>query len=94
MVKKVFMTLVTIVACVVLGALILNTVLPNTAIAMVDATEDMIYNATGMSFNMNGNSKVGGTNDTGKYDSDVNNAGNADEKDGKVKGFKSGTTTP
>lgn len=58
-VKKVFMTLVTIVACVIIGALVLNTLLPNVATSMVDATENMLYKATGISMDWNGNGKFG-----------------------------------
>ena len=43
------------VACVVVGALVLNVLLPNVSSTLVDALEQMVYNATGMSFNWNGN---------------------------------------
>lgn len=61
-VAGIFKTLIIIVACVAIGALVLNILLPNVAVALVDATEDMIFKATKMSFNFNGNTHVGGTN--------------------------------
>ena len=59
-VAGIFKTLIIIVACVAIGALVLNILLPNVAVALVDATEDMIFKATKMSFNFNGNTHVGG----------------------------------
>ena len=53
-VKKIFITLIVIVLCVMIGALLLNVLFPNAAKALVNATENMIYNATGMSFDFNG----------------------------------------
>lgn len=58
-VKKIFITLITIVACVMIGALVLNVLLPNVATTLVNSAESMIYNATGMSFDFNGDGVVG-----------------------------------
>lgn len=55
-VKKIFITLIIIVACVIIGALVLNKLVPNATTALVDAVEGQIYNATGMTFDFNGNS--------------------------------------
>lgn len=60
-VKKIFITLITIVALVVVGALILNVILPNTATSIVDTVEDQIYNATKISLDLNGNGNGGST---------------------------------
>lgn len=60
-IKKIFIILISIVACVIIGALILNILLPNTARAIVNAVEDNIYKATGMQFDFNGDGQ-GGTN--------------------------------
>lgn len=84
----IFKTLITIVACVVLGAFALNILMPNAAKSLVNATEGMIYNATGMSFDFNGDDLYGAeaANQGGKYDGvggDVKN-GNVG---GAVKGF-------
>lgn len=59
-VKKIFTVLIVMVACVMIGALVLNILLPNVATSIVDALEQMVFNATGMQFDWNGN-KSGGT---------------------------------
>ncbi len=64
-VKKIFIVLITIVACVIIGAFTLNILLPNVTTSIVDATEDMVHNATGMSFDWNGNGNDGATAGTG-----------------------------
>ena len=58
-VKKIFMTLITIVCCVIVGALILNVLLPNVTNSLIFAAEDMVRNATGMSFDFNGDGTTG-----------------------------------
>ena len=59
-VKKIFIVLITVVVCIVLGAFVLNIVMPNTVAQVVNSVEDGIYNATGLSFNFNGDDKAGG----------------------------------
>ena len=54
-VSKIFITLIIIVACVAIGALVLNILLPNVTTTLVDAVENMIYQATKLSFDFNGN---------------------------------------
>ena len=75
-VKKIFVILITIVACVIIGALVLNIILPNTATALVNATEDQIYRASGLQFDLNGDGNVGSKDDTydAVEDSDVDDA--------------------
>lgn len=58
-VKKIFTVLIVMVACVMIGALVLNVLLPNVADTAVDAMEGMVYNATGMTFDWNGNGNAG-----------------------------------
>ena len=58
-VKKIFMILIGVVACVVIGALVLNVLLPNATKSMINAVEGQIFNATGMSFDFNGDGTVG-----------------------------------
>jgi hypothetical protein len=53
-VKKIFILLITIVACVMVGALILNVLMPNVTGAMVNSVEHMVFSATGMNFDFNG----------------------------------------
>ena len=56
-VKKIFMTLIVIVMCVILGAFLINILLPNVTQQVVNATETSIFNATGMKFDFNGDGK-------------------------------------
>lgn len=58
-VKKIFITLVVIVACVMIGALVLNVLLPNVTKSLINSTEDMIYKATKMDFDFNGDGDTG-----------------------------------
>lgn len=58
-VRKIFTVLVTIVVCVIIGAFAINTLMPNTVKTVINATEDMIFNATGMAFDFNGDGDVG-----------------------------------
>lgn len=60
-VKKIFTVLIIMVACVMIGALVLNVLLPNVATSIVDALEQMVFNATGMQFDWNGNGAGGST---------------------------------
>lgn len=58
-VKKIFMTLITVVAMVMIGAFVLNLILPNASKALVNSVEQMIFNATGMSFDFNADGQAG-----------------------------------
>lgn len=58
-VGKIFKVLIVIVVCVMLGAVVINVLVPNATEALVDATEGMIYKATGLSFDFNGNGTAG-----------------------------------
>ena len=60
-VKKIFVILITIVACVAIGALVLNILMPNAVTQVVNATENMIYKATGIEFDFNGDGVTGST---------------------------------
>lgn len=60
-VQKIFMTLIIVVACVILGAFVLNALLPNVIAGMSNSAESMLKNATGMSFDVNGDGQVGTT---------------------------------
>lgn len=53
-VKKIFIILITIVACVILGALVLNVLMPNVVTQVVNAVEQSIYSGTGISMDLNG----------------------------------------
>jgi hypothetical protein len=85
-VRKIFVVLVTIVACVIIGALVLNVLLPNVTTGIINAAEDMIFNATGMSFDFNGDSDGGEATD-GSYDASITDGGDAESITGGVTGF-------
>lgn len=70
-VKKIFTVLIVMVACVMIGALVLNILLPNVATTVVDALEGMVHNATGMTFDWNGNGTTGDSGGT-TYTDNVN----------------------
>lgn len=83
-VKKIFIILITIVACVILGAFVLNTLMPNTVTTMINSTEDMIFKATSMKFDLNGDGTAGSGGDktyTGTQDDEKV------EQGGNVEGF-------
>lgn len=84
-VKKIFTVLIVMVACVVVGALVLNVLLPNVSSSLVDALETMVFNATGMKFDWNGNGNTGGTNTvdfTGNMNDEAGQAGAKGNEDG------------
>ncbi len=66
-VKKIFIMLITIVACVILGAFVLNVLMPNVVTTVVNSVENMIYNASGLKldFNGDGTANISGTKDQG-----------------------------
>ena len=90
-VKKIFTVLIVMVGCVVVGALVLNVLLPNVSSSLVDALEGMVYNATGMSFDWNGNGKGAGTGSNRQYDDGMNSeqdeTGTLGGKDNGVSGL-------
>ncbi|MBR1454026.1 MAG: hypothetical protein IJ593_05225 [Lachnospiraceae bacterium] len=68
----------------------LNILLPNVATALVNAIEDMIYRATKISFNFNGDNDPGGTS-TGTYQAQNSQNANDPAHGGVgVDGFTSG----
>ena len=62
MVKKIFVTLITIVLLVMMGAFLLNKVAPNVMAGVSNAAEQQLYKATGISLNFNGDDYAGGAN--------------------------------
>ena len=62
-VKGIFVTLITIVGCVIIGAFVLNTLLPNVTTTLINSAESMIQNATSLEFDFNGDG-VGANQDT------------------------------
>lgn len=84
-VKKIFTVLIVMVACVVVGALVLNVLLPNVSSSLVDALETMVFNATGMKFDWNGNGNIGGEN-TVDFTDGMNNENSQAGAKGNEKG--------
>ena len=94
-VAKIFKILIIVVACVIIGALVLNVLLPNTTGALVDAVEDNIYKGTGMKFDLNGNANAGNNNATNDYstgayvNNSVDQSSNTDQADSsEVEGWQ------
>lgn len=86
-VQGIFKTLVILVCCIVLGAMVLNIFLPNVVTQLSKVVEDSIFKGTGMSFDFNGDGKGGGANASNSY-TDTTNGGDFDtELNGKVEGF-------
>lgn len=85
-VKKIFMTLIVIVMCIILGAFLINTLLPNVTRQVVNSAENSIYKATGMTFDFN-NDSVKGSNKLDQS-SDVEGAYDDHVKTDNVDGFK------
>lgn len=95
-VGKIFKILIVIVACVIVGALVLNVLLPNVSTSLVNGVEGQIFNATGMSFDFNGDGNSGkmvannartGNDIQGATGSVNNNADQNQQQSGDVNGF-------
>jgi hypothetical protein len=81
-VKKVFIVLITVVACIVIGVMVLNVFLPNVTASMSNAVEDAVYSGVGLEFDFNGDGNGGGN--TEEYNGDKS----YDYEDSNVDGFK------
>lgn len=71
-VAKIFKTLIVVVVCVIIGAFVLNTLLPNVVANLCNTIENGIKNATGISFDLNGDG-VGQSSAKAKSDDEVSN---------------------
>jgi len=88
-VKKIFMTLIIVVACVMIGAFLLNVLLPNVTSQLVNAVEGMIHNATGMSFDFNGDGRSGEQSAGGDFGGNEYSGGTEEgQGDSAVQGFQ------
>lgn len=58
-VSKIFVILITVVVCVIVGAFVINILMPNTVTSVVDTVENQIQHATGISLDLNGNGTAG-----------------------------------
>lgn len=86
-VKKIFMTLVVIVMCIILGAFLINTLLPNVTAQVINSAEDSIFKATGMEFDFNADGHVGAPNSNYANDG-VGADGGVIDNGGAVDGFQ------
>lgn len=73
-VAKIFKTLIVVVVCVIIGAFVLNTLLPNVVASLCNSIENGIKNATGISFDLNGDG-VGASDNTKTDDTSTGGAG-------------------
>ena len=86
-VQKIFITLIIIVACVAIGALVLNVLLPNVATTLVNAIENMIFQATKLEFDFNGDGNVGQSGQRFEGEQSDNAGTNDDNAGVGVEGF-------
>lgn len=86
-VRKIFIVLVTVVACVILGALVLNVLMPNVVTTLIDSTEDMIFKATGMAFDFNGNANAGNNSGNAAYNGAVGQSTELGNNGANVAGY-------
>ena len=88
-VKKIFMVLIVAVACVMIGAFVLNVLMPNLIKTGTNAVEGQLYNATGIRVDMNGDGFDQNTNQTytGGVQAGTGN-GTGDTSGKNVGGFK------
>lgn len=89
-VRKIFTILIVVVICIVIGAFVINILVPNALTSTVNAVEDTLYSATGMRLDLNGDSKAGESVDQeGKVRTDGQraNQNNQYEQANKVEGF-------
>lgn len=63
-VSKIFVILITVVVCVIVGAFVINILMPNTVTSVVDTVENQIQHATGISLDLNGNGTAGAAGNT------------------------------
>lgn len=87
-VKKIFITLITVVACVILGAFVLNTLMPNVTTTLINAVEDQIFKATSLEFDFNNDGAIGSNKNT--YEGVNEDTTVTGETGGNVIGFNSG----
>ncbi len=58
-VSGIFKTLIIVVCCIILGAMVINIFLPNVVAGVSNAIENSIFQATGMHFDFNGDGTTG-----------------------------------
>ena len=89
--KKTFITLAWVVGFVVVAGFALNLLLPNVTRQVSNAAEEMLFKATGLSFDFNGDG-VSGQGSTNAFGEDAKDNGNDGGAAGGVEGFGQGST--
>lgn len=79
-VKKIFTVIIVVVVCIVIGAFVINILVPNALTQTVNIVEDTMYSATGMRVDFNGDGQAGTSVDK---DGKVRNTGMAENEDNK-----------
>lgn len=97
-VKKIFTVLAVVVICIVVAAFAINILVPNALTGVVNAVEDTLYSATGLSIDLNGDGSGGVTITSGEKNvrstgTAASNTDNSMEKKGKVTGFSGNATS-
>ena len=85
-VSKIFKILIVAVICVLVGAIIINLLVPNVFTTMINSIEDLIFKATGLGFDFNGDGVMGDAGGNLQYtgqNADADGNGTA----GNVEGF-------
>lgn len=82
-VKKIFIILITAVVCVIVGAMVINILVPNVFKVGCNAIEQQIQRATGISIDINGDNNTDLRGDR--------NTTNSTGANGTVQGFQGGT---
>lgn len=89
--KKTFITLAWVVGFVILAGFALNILMPNVTRQVANQTERMLYKATGMAFDFNGDGSAVDSDVTNTTDDVVDN-GQDGAASGGVEGFGQGST--
>lgn len=88
-VSKIFVILITVVVCVIVGAFVINILMPNTVTSVVDTVENQIQHATGISLDLNGNGVSGASgNNTANMKDSNNDKSNSTNSSKTVDGFQ------
>lgn len=88
-VSKIFVILITVVVCVIIGAFVINILMPNTVTSVVDTVENQIQHATGISLDLNGNGVAGASgNNIANMKNSNNDKSNSTNSGKTVDGFQ------
>lgn len=89
-VKKIFTIIIVVVVCIVIGAFVINILVPNALTQTVNVVEDTMYSATGIRLDLNGDGVAGTSIDKDgnvRDDNLAQNQNGAYENANQVEGF-------